>query len=935
MADALGSISAGPLSISEGQNYTDNISSATDVDYFKLPASLFAVPSQIDVSLGGSFSSVNDLFSISIVNSSDTVLQTVSTGVPTSLSASAAAGSSYYLKVSQADSLDTTNYTISYDVVETAESELRSTSVSNGSIQSSNHLIENTSFKGALSTADDTDWYTFTTGNVDGSTVTLSLSSVATDATFYNLKITDENGTTVSKTGNEALSTTAGTSSGSLSFTVAAGTPTESGTYFVNVEANNTETFASSSEFGNQYTLSLSGNTDYNAAPVATINGVSSGDYGTTVENDNVYSTVSRATTTALSDIISVSDADTASTPNSTISQYIIGLQDTTSKTFAIAAESGNANWLIDGKADPTLTLIRGQTYTFDRTDSGHSLQIQADASAGTVGTAYGSSEGITAGAGGDFTYTVASTAPSTLYYQCAASGHEGMGGVINIVDNLGTVTYTDDTEGASTITAKTSSSGSGFLTSLSAAEFASASYVSASGNDDNQKIYAIAVDNSGVSSVDTNASTVGTQGLTSPSDTSGIIKYRFVTSDSGVSISGSDSDSLIEGTSSTNQILTAALVGIPAANVNMIIDAPDDLTISGSNISVVDAAANTYVLTLNSTTTSDTFTVSAANSVNSGTATLQYSTVSSDSAFNALSIPSTDFTVEENIATFTVSDITYSSSSGYVSEGSTTTATYTVTANGLTSNDDLELILSASGLEFSSATSFNLTQSSPSATIVVTADDDTTIEAGSNSDGIHAHAVTHAINENGSVSSTYLNSISNKSISVADNDDTSSAKSVSISDASASTTTSIPDNITVNLIDSSAASTSFTSSSGSILAASDLTITHVALVNQASVYTSDVAISDVVLQLRDIVGLQTLTGAAKEAADVNNDGSISISDVVSSLRDIVGLEAITTFDLVDSSGARVSQVGPSMSDSTLTLVQNGDVDLSGSFIIA
>jgi hypothetical protein len=936
MADALGSISAGPLSISEGQNYTDNISSATDVDYFKLPASLFAVPSRIDVSLGGSFSSVNDLFSISIVNSSDTVLQTVSTGVPTSLSASAAAGSSYYLKVAQADSLDTTNYTISYDVVETAESELRSTSVSNGSIQSSNHLIEDTSFKGALSTADDTDWYTFTTGNVDGSTVTLSLSSVATDATFYNLKITDENGTTVSKTGNEALSTTAGTSSGSLSFTVAAGTPTESGTYFVNVEANNTETFASSSEFGNQYTLSLSGNTDYNAAPVATINGVSSGDYGTTVENDNVYSTVSRATTTALSDIISVSDADTASTPNSTISQYIIGLQDTTSKTFAIAAESGNANWLIDGKADPTLTLIRGQTYTFDRTDSGHSLQIQADASAGTVGTAYGSSEGITAGAGGDFTYTVASTAPSTLYYQCAASGHEGMGGVINIVDNLGTVTYTDDTEGASTITAKTSSSGSGFLTSLSAAEFASASYVSASGNDDNQKIYAIAVDNSGISSVDTNASTDGTQGLTSPNDTSGIITYRFVTSNSGISISGSDSDSLIEGTSSTNQTLTAALIGTPAANVNvnMIIDAPDDITISGSNISVVDASANTYVMTLNSTTTSDTFTVSAANSVNSGTATLQYSTVSTDSAYNALSIPSTEFTVEENIATFTVSDITYSSSSDYVSEGSTTTGTYTITANGLSSNDDLELIVDASGLEFSSATSFNLTQSSPSATIVVTADDDTTIEAGSNNDGIHSHAVTHAINENGSVSSTYLNSISNKSISVADNDDTSSAKSVSISDASStsSTITSIPDNITVNLIDSSGASTSFTSSSGAILAASDLTISHVALVDQASVYTSDVAISDVVLQLRDIVGLQTLTAAAKEAADVNNDGEVAISDVVSSLRHIVGLEEISTFDLIDSSGSGVTQVGPSMSDANLTLVQNGDVDLSGSF---
>jgi hypothetical protein len=110
------------------------------------------------------------------------------------------------------------------------------------------------------------------------------------------------------------------------------------------------------------------------------------------------------------------------------------------------------------------------------------------------------------------------------------------------------------------------------------------------------------------------------------------------------------------------------------------------------------------------------------------------------------------------------------------------------------------------------------------------------------------------------------------------------------------------------------------------------LTISHVVLADQASVYTSNVAISDVVLQLRDIVGLQTLTAAAKEAADVNNDGEVAISDVVSSLRHIVGLEEISTFDLIDSSGSGVTQVGPSMSDANLTLVQNGDVDLSGSF---
>ena len=932
MADALGSISAGPLSITEGQTYTDNISSSSDVDYFKLPASLFAVPSQVNVTFGGSFSSQNNLFAVSVVNQSDTTIATVSSGVPTTLSASVAAGSAYYLKVAQADSLDTTNYTISYDAVETAESELGSPSVDNGSIQASNYLIDGTSFKGTLSSATDSDWYTFTTGNVDGSTVTLSLAPTASDATFYNLKITDENGTTVNKTGNEALSTTAGTSAGSLSFTVAASTPTEAGTYFVNVEANNTETFASSSEFGNQYTLTLGGTTDYNAPPVITINSVSSGEYGTTTENDNVYSTVSRGTSTKLSDIITVSDADTANTPNATISQYIIGLQDTTSKTFSISAESDSSDYLFDGKADPTLTLIRGQTYTFDRTDSGHTLQLQETAN-GTVGTAY--TTGVTAGSGGDFTFAVASDAPNTLYYQCTA--HGAMGGAINIVDNLGTITYTDDTSGATTITAKTSSSGSGFLNALSAAEFATANYVSATGNDDNQKFFTYAIDNSGVSGVDTNASTSGVQKLSSPNDTSGTINYRFITSESGVTISGASSDTIVEGTSSTNQTLTAALVGTPSANVNIIIDAPSDLSISGTNVSVVDASANTHVLTLNSSTTSDTFTVSAASSANSGAATLEYSTVSTDSAYNALNISDTSFTVQENIATFTVSEVTYSSSAGYVSEGSSTTGTYTVTASGLTSSDTLELVVSGSGLQFSSATSFNLTSASPSATIIVTADDDSQIEAGSNSDGIHSHAITHAINENGSVSANYLNTIANKSILVADNDDTSSAKSVSISDASSSSsgTVAIPDGVTVNLIDSSSASTSFTTSSGAILASSNLTITHAELGSQSNVYTSDIAIADVVLQLRDIVGLQTLTGAAKEAADVNNDGSVAIGDVVSVLRDIVGLEPITKFDLVNSNGARITDVGPSMTDSTLTLVQNGDVDLSGSFIIA
>ena len=58
---------------------------------------------------------------------------------------------------------------------------------------------------------------------------------------------------------------------------------------------------------------------------------------------------------------------------------------------------------------------------------------------------------------------------------------------------------------------------------------------------------------------------------------------------------------------------------------------------------------------------------------------------------------------------------------------------------------------------------------------------------------------------------------------------------------------------------------------------------------------------------------MDTLSVAAKEVADLNNDGSIAIDDVNPVLLDIAGLEKIATFDLVDTSGARVVSVGPDM----------------------
>ena len=87
-------------------------------------------------------------------------------------------------------------------------------------------------------------------------------------------------------------------------------------------------------------------------------------------------------------------------------------------------------------------------------------------------------------------------------------------------------------------------------------------------------------------------------------------------------------------------------------------------------------------------------------------------------------------------------------------------------------------------------------------------------------------------------------------------------------------------------------------------------------------------------MQLRDIVGLSTLTGKQKIAADINRDGEVAISVVVSNLRHIVGLDTIERCALVDSLDERVDSLTTS-TVADLTLVQYGDVDLSATFLIA
>ena len=824
MADARGSISGNPLPLTSGVERTDNLSSSNDLDYFKLSAENFSVPSQIIVVFDGDFSNQNDLFDVSIRTQADAVIANEQFKVSGSFTADVNADTPYYIRVASADSYVSSDYTLSYSVIETAESEFGS-NTTNDTRATANLLVDNSSFKGTLSSASDSDWYYFTTGAKDGGTVSLTLSAFASDASYYDVKITDENGVTLSKSGGDSLATTAGQSDGTLTFTVASGSPTEAGTYFVNVAANNADTFETSSEFGNNYTLSLTGSTDYNSTPNVTINGVASGNYSVPVENENVYSNVSTESETLLSTLVTASDSDTSQTPNGTISKYILGL-------YGEASTTGTIQYVKTGDSEPT------------------------------------------------------------------------------------------------SINAKPADNVAGFFYVLTASEFETAKYVAGS-SEESQKLYVAVRDGSGVSDLGV---------LTVPSDQSGLVKYTLNTANAGVIITGLTEATMIEGVASTSQTLTAMLDGTPTATVNLILDLPDDLELTTSqNVQLVSAQNNTYRIQLDTSTTSQDFTVSAINNTDgaglSETVAISYSTLSDDATFDELSIPATSFTVYENIANFSISAVAYSATDNAVSEAdNTATATYTITASNL--NDEiLTLNLEGSGLVFVSASTFELSNDSPSAEIIVRAEDDSVVEAGANNDGIHTHAIQHSISEGNTALVKYLNTISNQSISVMDNDSATGA-TISVFDAAASNAIAAPNGVQLQFVSQGVSALGATTASGSISVESTVQFTHAEIANQSAVYTSDIAISDVIAQLKDIVGLTPLSGTSAAAADVDNNGSIEIADVIANLKHIVGLETITSFDVVNSSSALVTELSSSMVDTNIYLVQNGDVDLSGTFII-
>ena len=80
---------------------------------------------------------------------------------------------------------------------------------------------------------------------------------------------------------------------------------------------------------------------------------------------------------------------------------------------------------------DPTLYLMRGQTYMFENKMGAHPFRIQSTSN-GSTGTQW--NVGVTNNdvSNGVLIFEVPFTCPNTLYYQCTS--HANMGGVLNIV---------------------------------------------------------------------------------------------------------------------------------------------------------------------------------------------------------------------------------------------------------------------------------------------------------------------------------------------------------------------------------------------------------------------------------------------------------------------------------------------------------------------
>ena len=146
--------------------------------------------------------------------------------------------------------------------------------------------------------------------------------------------------------------------------------------------------------------------------------------------------------TTAASSIDFVGAGVTATNSGTDVTVTIPGASGSGSPeiTWTLTA-NGSSDYVFSGDGfpssqnDPTLYLMRGQTYKFTNNTGGHPFRIQSTTATVGGGTKYDdgvTNQDATGATNQTLTFVVPMNAPDTLYYQCTA--HPAMFGTINIL---------------------------------------------------------------------------------------------------------------------------------------------------------------------------------------------------------------------------------------------------------------------------------------------------------------------------------------------------------------------------------------------------------------------------------------------------------------------------------------------------------------------
>ena len=353
-----GLVSQATSSYESSVTHTGAIGSSDDVDFFQIPPSEISTASIITISFDSPLTnSFTDAYTITAVNAAGTEIATaIETGDDATLQIAigpSSAGQAVYLKVSATSGSTEAvgeTYAFSYSVRSVEENQDDSSSESNGTFLAADALVPGQNFYGNLDRETDVDRFSFTSGT-DG-TVTLDFSAYSSDQVgeYFDIRVIDgSSGQTVTYL-SQAIEGVTSTTLAQKSFTISGDVQKQ---YYAEVSFNAEATWDSGISSQN-YTLMIGGTTDFNVAPVVQVGDqISDVNYADGVRDTGITSAVGIASETLLSDLISVTDANTTDG----VSRYYVGLTSVSDTTVEDTDDNDNGGTITYLSSGVTQTI--------------------------------------------------------------------------------------------------------------------------------------------------------------------------------------------------------------------------------------------------------------------------------------------------------------------------------------------------------------------------------------------------------------------------------------------------------------------------------------------------------------------------------------------------------------------------------------------------